>query len=72
MQCTPSKRGALLLIPPASGSRPTMIPLGTMADGALGTVLGLRETLWVVSGAMLFGSLAIICSPPPPQAGAVD
>jgi predicted MFS family arabinose efflux permease len=42
-----------------------MVPLGTMAGGVLGTALGLREALWVMSGALLLGPLAIICSPLP-------
>ncbi|WP_441249425.1 MFS transporter [Kitasatospora sp. McL0602] len=41
------------------------VPLGTLAGGALGTAIGLREALWVMSGALLLGPLAIICSPLP-------
>ncbi|MFF5256266.1 MFS transporter [Streptomyces leeuwenhoekii] len=42
-----------------------MVPIGSVLGGVLGSALGLRPGLWLLSAALLFGPLAIICSPLP-------
>lgn len=40
-----------------------VIPLGSLAGGALGSTLGLREALWIGAGVTAFGFLPLLFSP---------
>jgi predicted MFS family arabinose efflux permease len=49
-------------------------PIGALIGGALGTLIGVHETLWIVALAQLLGLLWLVGSPVPglkelPEAG---
>jgi MFS family permease len=39
------------------------IPLGALLGGVLGTALGLRPTLWIMTSAVVLSSLILLCGP---------
>jgi MFS family permease len=45
------------------------LPIGAAVGGALGSVLGLHEALWIVTAFLMLAPLAIVCSPLPRRRG---